>query len=120
MQAQAVWLTWRRILREPSLHAAVLSEDLDLVASSLALSSSELAIVRAYAKDRRATEWFISHEYWAEFSSLAQTAFTAFRTADRETRIQVNTTLNRLLAQSQLENGDSNLTVSWAIGSISI
>lgn len=61
-----------------------------------------------------------SHEYWAEFSSLAQTAFTAFRTADRETRIRVNTTLNRLLAQSQLENGNSNLTVSWAIGSISI
>ena len=43
------------------MHATVLSEDLDLAASSLALSSSELAIVRAYAKDRRATEWFIAN-----------------------------------------------------------
>lgn len=79
MEAQTVWRTWRRILREPPLQAAMQGEGLDrlLAASALGLSAEETEIVRAYAAAGRGTRWFIENYRFRMVSSF----FNALETA---------------------------------------
>ncbi|MFC5474500.1 hypothetical protein [Paraherbaspirillum soli] len=61
MNAHTVWTTWRRILREEPLHAAILSGDCTDLQQRFLLSDDEAEAALHYARDARSARWFVEN-----------------------------------------------------------
>lgn len=61
MNAQTVWLTWRRIMCEQPLAAAVLAGQVDELQQRFALTDDEYAVAREYAHEASGARWFVEN-----------------------------------------------------------
>ncbi|WP_162878305.1 hypothetical protein [Trinickia diaoshuihuensis] len=61
MNAQTVWLTWRRIMCEQPLAAAVLAGQVDDMQQRFSLSDDEFAVAREYASEASGARWFVEN-----------------------------------------------------------
>lgn len=61
MNAQTVWLTWRRIMCEQPLADAVLAGRVDDLQQRFSLTDDEYAVAREYANEASGARWFVEN-----------------------------------------------------------
>ncbi|RKP50996.1 hypothetical protein D7S89_08050 [Trinickia fusca] len=61
MNAQTVWLTWRRIMCEQPLAEAVLAGRVDDLQQRFSLTDDEYAVAREYAHESSGARWFVEN-----------------------------------------------------------
>lgn len=59
MEAETVYRTWRRILREKALHERMFSATREELMAEFGLDAGEAAVVAAYAATGKGTRWFV-------------------------------------------------------------
>ncbi|MGN6650726.1 hypothetical protein [Trinickia sp.] len=61
LNAQTVWLTWRRIMCEQPLASAVLAGRVDDLQQRFSLTDDEYAVAREYANEASGARWFVEN-----------------------------------------------------------